>query len=322
MIKYKELKNIKISVIIPVYNVEKYIEQCLESVLNQTLKDIEIIVINDGSTDSSLKKIEKYKNDKKIIIIDKKNEGVSKTRNIGLQKANGKYVYFIDSDDYLESDVVLEKLYIKSEEENLDILNFDYYEVHKDEKKYIKNLKAEKLIKNEIIKSLLNGKEWGIIWNKLIKKDLFLKNKILFPENIFFREDLITVIKLIYFSKRMGKINEAFYNYIQHEKQTIKNFDKKRILMNDYNFILELKSFFESENQLKKYSDAIEKIQVDLYCNTFRLKNRKLEIYKILSKKLTKENIKMIYNSKYFKEKNLSKKIRFIIFSKVLLKSK
>ena len=104
------MKNIKISVIIPVYNVEKYIIECIESIINQTLKDIEIIVVNDGTKDNSIKIVEEYLSDKRIKIINKANGGLSSARNEGMKVAKGEYIYFIDSDDFINEDV-LEVLY-------------------------------------------------------------------------------------------------------------------------------------------------------------------------------------------------------------------
>ena len=102
---------VKVSVIIPVYNVEQYLKECLDSVINQTLKDIEIICINDGSTDGSLKILEKYESlDDRIVVFSQENSGLSATRNKGMQLSSGEYVYFMDSDDYLELNA-LEELY-------------------------------------------------------------------------------------------------------------------------------------------------------------------------------------------------------------------
>ena len=119
------MNNIKVSVIIPVYNVEKYLRECLESVINQTLKDIEIICINDGSTDKSYEILKEYaKLDHRIRILNQSNMGQSAARNRGLEIAKGKYVYFMDSDDWLEKDA-LKCLTDISESKNLQILYFD-----------------------------------------------------------------------------------------------------------------------------------------------------------------------------------------------------
>lgn len=98
----KSKANKKVSIIVPIYNVEKYLEQCIESLINQTLKDIEIILINDGSTDKSALIMEKYKNIENVTIVSKKNEGVSKTRNLGLTLATGEYILNVDSDDFID----------------------------------------------------------------------------------------------------------------------------------------------------------------------------------------------------------------------------
>ena len=113
-------KEIKVSVIIPVYNVEKYIERCLESIVNQTLKEIEIIIINDGSNDETSKKLEKFLGDVRVIYIKTENRGQSAARNKGLKIAKGEYIGFVDSDDYIDLDFY-EKLYKRIKETNSDI---------------------------------------------------------------------------------------------------------------------------------------------------------------------------------------------------------
>ena len=112
------MEKIKISVIIPIYNVEKYIRECIESILNQTFRNIEVIAVNDGSKDNSIKIVEEYLSDRRLKIINKENGGAPSARNIGMKTARGKYVYFIDSDDFIEKDV-LEILYKNSESEKI-----------------------------------------------------------------------------------------------------------------------------------------------------------------------------------------------------------
>ena len=125
----------KVSVIVPVYNVEPYLEECLRSLLGQTLTDIEIICVNDGSTDNSGKILEKYRqNDDRIIIAWQKNSGLSAARNRGLDIAKGKYIYFCDSDDYLQTNA-LEYSYKLAEERGLEVLRFGTCEFYHDKKK-------------------------------------------------------------------------------------------------------------------------------------------------------------------------------------------
>lgn len=117
----------KVSIIIPVYNVEKYIRQCLESVINQTYKNIEIIVINDGTKDGSMKIVEEYLEDKRIKIINKNNGGLSSARNKGIEEATGEYIYFLDSDDWIEKDTI-EVLVKNSKDVDIIEANFFYFD--------------------------------------------------------------------------------------------------------------------------------------------------------------------------------------------------
>ncbi len=115
----------KVSVVVPIYNVEKYLPKCIESIQMQTYNNLEIILVNDGSTDSCLKICEKYKKlDKRVIIINKENGGLSDARNFGIEKATGKWITFIDSDDYVEKDYI-ETLMSLSDSDDYDVRNFD-----------------------------------------------------------------------------------------------------------------------------------------------------------------------------------------------------
>ena len=202
------MEQIKISVVIPVYNAEKFIEKCIESVIDQTLKEIEIIVINDGSKDNSLKVIKNYEKNKKVKILNIENSGSSKTRNLGIYSAKGEYVLCIDADDYLEDKLVLEKLYNKCKCDKLDILVFDFYRENNGKKEYAVNIDVsneQEILKENYIRDLIKGK-WGMnIWSKIVKTELFIKNDVIFPEYIFYGEDLVTSLKLVYFAKKNRK---------------------------------------------------------------------------------------------------------------------
>lgn len=182
---------VKISIIIPIYNVEKYLPECLDSIISQTFSDIEIICINDGSTDDSLKILQDYKKkDNRIIIIDKQNEGSGIARNIGLKKALGEYICFIDSDDWLENSTSLEKMYNAAEKDCLDILIFGGYSCYEKygklikwkgkyrlkslNKKYFKNVFGAKNIKKDIFKFPTTA------WTKLYSREFLIKNEIKF----------------------------------------------------------------------------------------------------------------------------------------------
>ena len=130
----------KVSVIVPIYNSEKTINRCVESIINQTYKDIEILLINDGSIDNTLNILNDYANkDKRIVVINKKNEGVSKTKNLGIKKAKSEFIMFVDSDDYIDKEAI-KKLVLLQKKDNLDIIKF-HYNNYVDDKLYNTELK-------------------------------------------------------------------------------------------------------------------------------------------------------------------------------------
>ena len=177
--------NDKISVILPCYNSEKYIEKCIESILNQTYQNIEIIIIDDGSTDHTLKILEKYKKENdKISIIKKKNTGVSDSRNIGIKEAKGKYIMFVDSDDFLELDAI-EKLYLNIKKYKANIVRGRYKRIRLKEQ-FIEDEISVYNGKgiNEIIYNILNGNIPCYVWLLIINKEILLKYDIQFDKKL------------------------------------------------------------------------------------------------------------------------------------------
>ena len=306
----------KISVVIPIYNSEKHIEKCLESVLNQTLKEIEIIVINDGSKDNSLKKIKKYEKDDRVKIISRENEGVSFTRNEGIANGVGEYVYFLDSDDYLEKNDTLEILYNKCEKENLDILVFDYYKVINNKKEYIKNIEIEGIIKKDDYFYNVIDYNGCSIWSKIIRRNLYIKNNIKFLESIFLAEDWNISIKLGFLAEKIGKINEVFYNYVQHESQGTKTIDLNKSLRDEFKASGDLIEFLSKYNGSEEY---IKAVKLKMYFKYLKKRYNNLEYYNILKKNFLKENKKDLLNCEYFKKQTLKNKVKFY-FRSIFLK--
>lgn len=168
----------KISIIVPVYNAEKYLPKCIDSLCNQTLKDIEIILVDDGSTDLSLEICKKYaEKDQRIIIISKENEGLAKARADGINKANAAYISFLDSDDYYEVNFC-EKMYAYMIGSVADLVECDYYKAAEDmrteHRLYATDLDLDReSFHNEIVrKTIVNGTEAVVVWNKLYRKDI------------------------------------------------------------------------------------------------------------------------------------------------------
>lgn len=205
----------KISVIVPVYNVEKYLDKCLDSLVNQTLKDIEIIIVNDGSPDHSQDIIDRYANkySKKVKAFKKENGGLSDARNYGLSRAKGEYVLFVDSDDYIDINTC-EKLYNKATSNNYDIVLFKYYIVYPKSKKLM-NVLSEYHDKNNISKNeyLLSTPS---ACNKLFKTKFLIDNKFSFPVGIIY-EDYASISTLILYNPKIAFVNKALYYYIQSD---------------------------------------------------------------------------------------------------------
>ena len=240
----------KVSVIVPVYNVEKYLDKCLTSLVNQTLKELEIIIINDGSTDNSQKVIDKYsKKYKNIIAITKENGGVSEARNLGLEKATGEYIGFIDSDDWIEPNMY-ELMYQKAITENFDIVACDTQAIYNDKKVYISsNIKDDNVSNKELMIDA-----YAVIWNKIYKKELL--NDIKFKKGMNFCEDVEFLYMIYSKVKKIGVIKEPLHNYLQREGSLTYVYDKKLYkLIEAMDDVLE---YYKKNKLLDKYYDEIE----------------------------------------------------------------
>lgn len=210
----------KISVIIPVYNVQKYLEEALDSVINQSLKEIEIICVDDGSTDDSFQILEKYANvDDRIKVYQKVNGGLSSARNLGINKATGKYVYFIDSDDILESKA-LEICFDESEKNDLDMIMFSA-EPFYDNRNIISDIKMNCYKRYAEYNGIVSGKDFFIkavsaaelkpsACLYIIRRDMLIKNKLFFYEGIIHEDNLFT-IQCLSLANRVKYINCDFY---------------------------------------------------------------------------------------------------------------
>ena len=217
----------KASIIIAAYNVENYIEKCINSALNQTLNDIEVIVVNDGSTDNTLNVINKIaKNNRILKVINQINSGVQKTREEGFKIATGEYVLFVDGDDWIENNTI-EILYNKGKENDLDIVYYKYFYVHKDNKIKCDNIIFNESNNNEFLIETLRGNIQPGICLKFIKKSFMDKNDILFPLDIGYGEDLAFTILLAVNNPKVGFINEYLYNYFKREDSVTNNITKK-----------------------------------------------------------------------------------------------
>ncbi|MSR91206.1 glycosyltransferase family 2 protein [Inconstantimicrobium porci] len=227
-----------LSIIIPVYNVEKYLRQCIESVVKQNLYNYEIILVNDGSTDNSLNICKEYA-DKytEIKIIDQKNKGLGAARNAGIKKASGKYIGFLDSDDYIKQDM-FSKMLNKAEEDNLDLVICAVEMYFEDDGRInvIENHINHNLIYNkmDIIRYVLTRNVQCFAWNKIYRRSLFYN--LGYEENVYY-EDIFTMYKVAQMTNKWTIINDPLYVYRQRKNNITSTVTLKHI--NDLNFEIE-----------------------------------------------------------------------------------
>lgn len=213
------MTKVKVSVIIPVYNTEKYLDECLNSVINQSLLDIEIICIDDCSTDRSIDILKKYrKEDERITIIrNNTNQGPSVCRNVGMKRAIGEYIFFLDSDDYIKN-IALELLYGKIKTQKLDILFYDGIEFY-DNNKELTNIRAlgdrDEIYPNVVtgVNYFVNEKIYKVMpWLALYKSEYLKRKKLIFYPRMI-NEDNLFYLQTLINSSRVSRIEEKLYFY-------------------------------------------------------------------------------------------------------------
>ena len=214
---------VKVSIIVPIYNTEKYIEKCLNSLVNQTLRDIEIICVNDGSTDNSMIIVRKFANkDSRIKIIEQQNKKQGAARNAGMRIATGEYIGFVDSDDWVDWDFY-EKLYNTAKNHNFDIALGTNVRVKKNCNKKRLNITDEKEYT-----SVQDKFDVNVQWknpcptNKIYKRDLFLKHDIQWPEGVYC-EDRIFTLKAVYYANGVVTVPNVNYYYFSNPNSTVNN---------------------------------------------------------------------------------------------------
>lgn len=264
-----------ISIIIPVYNAEQYIAQCLESIISQTYKEIEILCINDGSSDNSIKILNEYKNkDSRIVVLDKENEGVSKTRNIGLKKAKGEYLMFVDADDWIDCDTC-ENAELAMQKNDCDVVLWSYISESQSrqskkmlfpnditfEKKEVREkihrrligICDEELTHPELADSLCT------VWGKLYKKEIILENNISFVDlaQIGTYEDGIFNLEVFYYVNRAIYLNKTFYHYRRENENSITSKYREKLFSQWQNLFWLMENYIEEKDLSNTYNRAL-----------------------------------------------------------------
>lgn len=205
-----------ISVIVPVYNVEPYLKVCLDSILAQTYEDLEILIVDDGSNDGSSDICDEYRKDGRVEVFHTENRGLSCARNLGLEKAKGEYISFVDSDDWIDNNA-LQTLLRYAVDNNADIVSSAFYLEWKDHRKIEEEIKKPILLEGEhIIQAYIKEPYLGTaIWNKLYKRDVY--SGVRFPEGRVF-EDFLTTYKLLANTKKAVCIPDVLFHYRMRDK--------------------------------------------------------------------------------------------------------
>jgi len=303
----------EISVIIPAYNVENYVERAIKSVLNQQFSSLEIIVVNDGSTDKTSEKVLSInKNYPQIKLINVQNQGVSVARNIGLDIAEGDYVCFLDADDYLEEGV-LSKFYSKCKEFNLDVIRGGYKIFSEEKNDFI----PHKLPSFPLINKEQSGEEFlnnsikyqfneVVPWLGLFKREYLLQNGLYFPKGIAFEEDQLMFLKALLSNGKFMQTDEYFLTYVYRKSSCARNLNFKKAEDVAYVVTEELKVLKSCYIKGKTKRNALKYISSSFYQLT--------SIYGRIDKSLRKKCVKLLpfrirlklmfnsYNSYHFKK--------------------
>lgn len=258
----------KISIIVPVYNVEKYLKKCLNSLINQTLTDIEIICINDGSTDNSLNILKEFaQKDSRVKILTQQNCGQSAARNYGISTATGEYLGFVDSDDWVDLDY-FEKLYSAAKDNNCDIACAGFKRCGKilsSVRKSYKEKKVYESISDKVIADNIPGDNY--LWNKIFKRE---KWNFELAEGRFF-EDMALVIQIMYALGKMVTVPQTYYHYRRSPNSTITVKDTKH--ERDYEWAEhELYSFAEQHGIILPKRKNFSKKEYFKFCGLTLLK--------------------------------------------------
>lgn len=283
----------KVSVIVPFYNVEKYIEKCLETLVNQTLDDIEIILVNDGSKDKTVDIVEKYKEmySNKIVYLEKENGGLSDARNYAIPYARGEYIAFLDSDDYVETNMYKE-MYEIAQKENSDMVECNFIWEYPNKTRI--DIGTTYNNKHEMIEKIR-----VVAWNKLIKREILEKSKVQFPKGYRY-EDVEFTYKLIPFLEKVSFCKTPMVHYVQREG-SISNVQNKRNA-EIFDVMEHVMDYYKENNLYEEYYQELEYLYSRYaFCSSF------LRIVKIKDKEIRKQLLDMTWNNVYEKFPNWKK---------------
>jgi len=272
-----------VSILVPIYNVSKYIEKCAISLFEQTFQDIEYIFVNDATPDNSVEILQSvigrypHRSGHTHILNHTTNMGLAVTRNTALAASKGQYISVIDSDDYIDADMV-ELMYKKAIEENADIVMSDIIFEYPNREVVVYEQVSENK-SDYFTDMLINKKVHSFLCDKLIKRDLYTHPECLVPKGLNYFEDRYVMTRLCYFAKKISKVDKAFYHYVQYNSQAITKTKTAMHFENMSRFWKDLDDFLISKNEYNKYAKMLElpKVQskISLFIDTHDSELRK-----------------------------------------------
>lgn len=287
----------KISIVIPVYNVENYIGQCLDSLISQSLRDIEIVCVNDGSTDSSGEIIKKYaQEDSRFKIIEQANQGPGEARNNGIRNSSGEYIMFVDPDDWVEADA-LEKIYNFQKENNAQVVQFDYKEYAEATGQY-SYVSFSDFLRKKVHFDLPNGGSYSrkdvfekkfkyiklTVWSKVYKRSFILENNIKFPKNKQGEDDVFS-IQVILNADKIYYIKDYLYIYRQRFNSAVHKVSDEHFCV--FENIETVKKIIEQKGLYQKHEKDFSKYKLDVITrHYFNIPLESRKKYKIAAKNI------------------------------------
>lgn len=314
----------KISIIVPVYNVDKYLDKCIDSLINQTIEEIELIFINDGSTDDSFNILNKYKNNRKIIVINQENRGVSYARNKGIDIATGEYIGFVDPDDIVNNNM-FEIMYNAAKCNNSDMIICDYFEI--DETKNKRIIKKQDIngedsfdILRQVLNNFITIQNNGYLWNKIFRADIIKKNNICFDKNITICEDVLFNLNFLRIANKINYVKKPLYSYYIRGNSAIAKKHEERFRMMsylyDYTMICMNEWKLKDDSNINSLNTIYAPIFYQCAKETISINKGNLSI-RIKNTKLLLNDKKIRYMKKQIFEKDLVVSLRSRIFYKI-----
>ena len=312
---------IKFSVIIPIYNVEPYLARCIDSVILQDYPNLEIILINDGSIDDSPEICEAYaQHDSRIKVINQSNKGIPGTRNVGLQAANGEYICFLDSDDYLENNYF--KILNDSLVDKKDIISFNYKAVTNEEIRYIDTedkIEVNTQFYSQILLNTASSDFFWFLWRRVYKHEFIEKIKIKFDETVKFGEDTMFNIELFSHKPSYKHITSYLYNYCNNPTSITRTKYKEDLLDNINNHFsarLRLEEKFKRSNNKDVIRDIsnyyLEHALFLLFNNVKNFNGNQVDKLKAIRQS---EFYRFSYKNYRFKKRKMSIALKIILFN-------